>query len=1029
LAGHHGPFIVGLVAILVLGPAIMPSAGESGNDPGTTRAQGYYSNVTTAAFGGYTLFSPIHSKTVYLIDHDGKVVHTWDTNYLPGNAAYLLDDGTLLRTAFPGPGSNPTFPAGGAGGRVQSIAWNGTVLWDFTYSNISHLLHHDIKVMPNGHILMIAWEYKSAAEAIAAGRNPSLLDDNELWPDHIIEVEPDGPTSGKIVWEWHVWDHLVQRYNSSLPNYGLVKDHPELIDLNYVSYPRAFADWNHVNSVDYNPKLDQVLLSCHQFNEVWVIDHSTNTTEAAGHTGGKSGKGGDLLYRWGNPLAYRAGLPADQRLFRQHNARWITDGLNGTGHILIFNNGPGRPGGPYSSVDEIEPPVQADGSYPLVTGSAYDPVGTEWTYVAPNPADFYAIQLSSAQRLLDGNTLVCDGVNGIFFEVTPGGQMVWNYTSPYPGGGLTEVFSAIKYYPPYIDDNITLHPTEDVPYVFNLSSAIADPDTPIGQLVLSQNSSYVLLVGLELRMTYPNGVVQDIINLSVSDPMFTVHREILVDVIQVNDPPVIITAPLTNAMEDAAYSVDLNATDIDSPQSGLRWNIQTNAKWLTIDNMTGVLNGTPDNGDVGTFDVNISVKDPDGASDFRNFILVVKNTPPTISTENQLTAIQDQPYSVDYSSDDEGQGSSAWHLATDAGWLRINASTGVLNGTPGNSDVGMYRVNVSLNDGNGGMASTNFTLTVQNVNDPPSIITKDGGVVYEDQFYSVDYEVKDIDVTDTVFEWSLKTNAPFLNISKATGLLNGTPRNSEVGTYYVNVSVRDPAGAIDSHNFTLVVINVNDPPVITSTPALEATVGSAYTYQVKATDVDKGDVLQYILTSGPLGAVMNRTMGLLAWTPAEGQAGPQWFVVSVTDSNATVNQSFTVLVRPHLVVTITEPADGKKVSGMVHIKGTAQGSKTMRLEIDVDGKGWKNMTGDTSKWSYSLDTRALKNGQHTARVRATAELNTTAERTVTFVVDNPKGIGTGGSTGAFIWIALAIIITVVAVLTARLMRSRGRTKR
>jgi hypothetical protein len=1012
----------------MLGPAVIPIAEANITGPLMSRATGYFSNVTQASFGGYTLFSPIHSKTVYLIDHEGRVVHTWDTAYLPGNAAYLLDDGTLLRTAFPGLGTNPTFPAGGAGGRVQKITWNGTVRWDFTYSNASHLLHHDIKVMPNGHILMIAWEYKSGAEAIAAGRNPNLLDDGELWPDHVIEVEPDGPTSGKIVWEWHVWDHLVQRYNSSLPNYGLVKDHPELIDLNYVSYARAFADWNHINSVDYNPRLDQVLLSCHQFNEIWVIDHSTNTTEAAGHTGGKNGQGGDLLYRWGNPWAYRAGVQADQKLFRQHNAKWIMDGLNGTGDIMIFNNGPGRPGGPFSSVDEIVPPVRADGSYPLVAGSAYGPAGTKWSYVAPNPTDFFALQFSSAQRLLEGNTLVCDGVNGILFEVTPGGQMVWNYTSPYPGGGQSEMFSAIKYYPPYIDDNITLHPTEDVPFVFNLSSAIADPDTPMGQLVLSQNSSYVTLVGNELRMTYPNGVLHNIINLSVSDPMFTVHREIFVEVIPVNDPPLIVIAPVAVAYEDKGYEVDFNATDIDSPQSGLAWQLVTNARWLSIDNRTGVLKGTPDNGDVGIFNVNVSVKDPDGATDFYDFMLVVKNAPPTITTENQPAAVQGQLYSVDYSSDDEGQGSSAWHLATDAGWLRINAPTGVLNGTPDNPDIGDHWVNVSIDDGNGGTASTNFTLTVQNINDPPWITTKDVSVAYEDRPYSVDYEVMDIDKTDVVFEWTLVSNASFLNISKGTGLLNGTPRNNDVGNYYVNVSVRDPAGATDSHNFTLVVINVNDPPVITSVPVLEATVGSAYTYQVKATDVDKGEILQYILTSGPLGAVMNRTMGLLVWTPAEGQASPQWFVVSVTDPNATVNQSFTVQVRPHLVVSITDPTNGKKVSGKVDIKGLAQGSSAIRLEIDIDGKGWKNVTGDTSRWSYSLDTRSLKNGQHTVRVRATAELNTTADGTATFVVDNPKGFGTGGSQGAYIWIALAIIIAVVVVIIALWMRGRGRTR-
>jgi len=1026
LAVNRWPVIVVLAALMMFGPAVMPIAEANITDSFMNRADGYYSNVTTAAFGGYTLFSPVHSKTAYMIDHDGKVVHAWDTAYLPGNSAYLLDDGTLIRTAYPGPGSNPTFPAGGAGGRVQRIAWNGTILWDFTYSNATHLLHHDIKVMPNGHILMIAWEYKSGAEAIAAGRNPNLLDDGELWPDHVIEVEPDGPTSGKIVWEWHVWDHLVQRYNASLPNYGLVKDHPGLIDLNYVSYPRAFADWNHVNSVDYNPKLDQVMLSCHQFNEIWVIDHSTNTTEAAGHTGGKGGKGGDLLYRWGNPLAYRAGVQADQKLFRQHNAKWITDGLNGTGDILIFNNGPGRPGGPYSSVDEIVPPVQPDGSYPLVTGSAYGPAGTKWRYTAPNPTDFFALQLSSAQRLLDRNTLVCDGTNGILFEVTPGGQRIWNYTSPYPGGVQTDIFSAIKYYPPYIEGNITLHPTEDVPFVFNLSSSIADPNTPMGQLVLSQNSSYVKLVGTELRMTYPNGVLHDIINLSVSDPMFTVHREILVDVIPVNDPPVIVTAPLTSATEDTAYSVDLDATDIDSPQNGLEWNITTDAGWLSIDEKSGILNGTPDNGDVGTFDVNVSVKDPDGAKDFRDFKLMVKNAPPTISTDNSLTAIQDQPYSVDYTSDDEGQGGSTWYLSTDAGWLSINTSTGVLNGTPDNSNVDMFRVNVSINDGNGGTASTNFTVTVQNVNDPPRIITKDITVVYEDQLYSVDYEVKDIDVTDNVFQWSLTTNASFLGISDSNGVLMGKPGNSEVGTYYVNVTVRDPAGATNSHNFTLAVINVNDPPVIMSTPVLEAAVGSAYSYAVKATDVDKGDILQYMLASDPSGAAINKTTGLLTWTPANGQAGQQYFVVSVTDSNATVNQSFTVQVRPHLVVNITDPTNVKKVSGKINIKGTAQGSNAIRLEIDVDGKGWKNVTGDTSKWSYPVDTKALKNGQHTVRVRATSEQNTTAEGSVTFVVDNPKGIGAAGSQVAYILIALFIVIAVVTVLVALLIRKRKR---
>ena len=123
------------------------------------------------------------------------------------------------------------------------------------------------------------------------------------------------------------------------------------------------ADWTHINAVAYNADLDQIVISVHAFSEIWIIDHSTTTEEAAGHTGGKRGKGGDLLYRWGNPRAYRAGTNVDQKLFVQHNAHWIPKGLPGEGHMLVFNNGNRRPDGAYSSVDEIVLPVKSDGTY------------------------------------------------------------------------------------------------------------------------------------------------------------------------------------------------------------------------------------------------------------------------------------------------------------------------------------------------------------------------------------------------------------------------------------------------------------------------------------------------------------------------------------------------------------------------------------------------------------------------------------------------------------------------------------------
>lgn len=383
------------------------------------------------SYPGYTLFSPIPYTATYLIDNQGRKCHTWSSTYKPGQSVYLLDNGNLLRPIASG--TNPIFTSGGAAGGVEQYDWNGSLLWSYTYSSNQHLTHHDICPLPNGNLLMVAWELKTQSQALAAGRNPSLLTVNGLWPDHIIEVQPSLPSSGTIVWEWHAWDHLVQDFDSAKANYGIVANHPELIDLNFAS--NNSTDWLHTNSIDYNTSFDQIMISTHNLGEIWVIDHSTTTGQAASHTGGNRGKGGDLLYRWGNPQAYRAGTSADQKFYGQHNAQWIRSGLPGGGHILVFNNGMGRTGTLYSEVDEIAPPVDANGNYTLTPGTAAAPSAPTWSYAATPPASFYAQNISGAQRLPNGNTLICDGPNGIFFEVTSAGITVWKYINPVTSAG------------------------------------------------------------------------------------------------------------------------------------------------------------------------------------------------------------------------------------------------------------------------------------------------------------------------------------------------------------------------------------------------------------------------------------------------------------------------------------------------------------------------------------------------------------------------------------------------------------------
>ena len=398
------------------------------------------------AFDGYTLFNKRGTKTIYLIDNQGRVVHRWE---LEARALFarLLENGNLLtfaRYSDRDPergvrersvrGLDPNediFPPRS----VREVDPNGDILWNCVQGSP----HHDFLKMPNGNVLLLSRQDKTAEEAIAAGANPDFIDTDGLMAPHIVEVKPTGPVNCEIVWEWSAWDHLIQDFDSSKANYGVVAEHPELIDLNFrLSEVLSWdpSDWIHSNGIDYNPELDQIALSPRHFSEVWIIDHSTTTAEAAGHSGGKGGKGGDLLYRWGNPRAYRAGTPDDQQLFWPHNPQWIAPGRPGAGNILIFNNGwefaDFRRG--YSSVDEIAPPVDG-ANYRLYPDSAYAPAEPVWVYTAATPSDFSSRFVSGAQRLPNGNTLICDGVHGTLFEVTPAGKTVWKYINPLTGKG------------------------------------------------------------------------------------------------------------------------------------------------------------------------------------------------------------------------------------------------------------------------------------------------------------------------------------------------------------------------------------------------------------------------------------------------------------------------------------------------------------------------------------------------------------------------------------------------------------------
>jgi len=379
---------------------------------------------------GYVLFAPSASTTTYLIDKCGRSVHTWPSNYLSGFTVYLLDDGSILRA---GVDPNASFGGGGHGGVFQRIAWDGSVEWSYVLSDTTQCGHHDARPLPNGNVLAIAWEKHTAAEAIALGRDPAMLG-SFLWSEKVVELAPVGTSGATIAWQWRLWDHLVQDHNPNAPNYGIVADHPERVDINFVGNGGA-TDWIHANAIDYNEELDEVVLSAHNPSEIWVIDHSTTIVQATQHSGGVRNHGGDLLYRWGNPKAYDRGGDADQRFFGQHNVQWVRPGLPWAGDIMVFNNGLGRPGGAYSSVDIIEPPVDAGGNYHITGQAPYGPASEVFTWTEVPPTSFFAMNISGAQVLPNGGLMICNGPAGTFLEVDAHGNEVWRYVDPVNNAG------------------------------------------------------------------------------------------------------------------------------------------------------------------------------------------------------------------------------------------------------------------------------------------------------------------------------------------------------------------------------------------------------------------------------------------------------------------------------------------------------------------------------------------------------------------------------------------------------------------
>ena len=365
---------------------------------------------------GLVLISDFSTNSVVLIDTDNYIVNSWEISDYDFFRSYLTSDSILV--AFSKLDNIPI---------IQKFDWDGSVIWNFIFEEGECKMHHEQVILPNGNIIAIC------REKIIADEN--IYFNGDIVIDKIIEIEPIANDQANIIWEWHFYDHLIQDYDSDILNYGIISENPQLFNIN--AYDQ-FSDYSHLNCVDFNPELNQIIFSSRSLNEVFIIDHSTTTEEASGHIGGIYGKGGDFLYRWGNPINYNRGDILDQKLHAPHAVNWINSNYPGGGNILLFDN---EYDASISAIIEFQPPVLNNGTYILDEFEQFGPDSYTWIN---HSSDYFSLSHSGAFRLPNGNTFITTfGAPPFYdnniFEIDNNGSVQWEYI------GNLVTYRAIKY--------------------------------------------------------------------------------------------------------------------------------------------------------------------------------------------------------------------------------------------------------------------------------------------------------------------------------------------------------------------------------------------------------------------------------------------------------------------------------------------------------------------------------------------------------------------------------------------------------
>lgn len=445
---------------------------------------------------------------------------------------------------------------------------------------------------------------------------------------------------------------------------------------------------------------------------------------------------------------------------------------------------------------------------------------------------------------------------------------------------------------------------EDDTYEYTITAADVDAADILTYTapVLPNWLSFNTVTGKLSGMPANTDVGVHTITLRVNDGTVDVDQTFSVTVSNTNDAPVFSSAPVLVVDEDNSYNYTVTAADDDAGNT-LTYSTAAIPAWLSFDHVTQILSGVPTNGDVGTHQVTLRVHDGTESVD-QDFIITVANTndAPTVTSTPTIEATEDESYSYTLVAQDVDQNDMLTYVAVALpSWLSFDPETGILSGTPSNSDIGSHLVTLSASDAleNGNQS---FTIVVSNANDHPEITSEAVTAVDEDAFYSYTMVVTDVDASDASI-LSAPTLPAWLNFNAESGALTGTPENNDVGTHDVVLQVNDGTVTVEQR-FTVTVANTNDAPIATSSAAAQAKANSNFSYTLTATDEDAGDVLTLAATELPSWLTFNPTSGVLEGTPTNAVAGTTSLTFTITDGTSTIDHGLTITVAANVAPVV-----------------------------------------------------------------------------------------------------------------------------